>query len=441
MEPILFQDYETALGWIHNCPRGFKRSGGLDRMRWLLAALGNPEQNVRAIHVAGTNGKGSTTVSIRDALQTHGLRVATFTSPHIERFNERIAINGAPIADDDLVVLANRVVPVIQEGVAQGYGWPTEFEVITAIAFCYFAWQQPDVVVLEVGIGGLSDCTNVVVPIVSVITTIGLDHVPMLGATLAEIAAQKAGIIKRGVPVVVGSLAPEAAEVVQQQALAQHAPLYCLGTDFFIDNESHDSEGRYAFDFRNRSVCYPVQLALRGYHQMANAATALQAAAIYLQATQQPLEWETMIAALQHTFWQGRMECVATQPAIYLDGAHNEEGMRSVVHTLQHAFKDRRVTVLFAALAHKEYQAMFQQLAKATNSRLTVTTFDFFNAASIDMLTAEAPQLATAPSWQQFVDQFQQQAAADEVLLVTGSLYFISEVRQYLMTKKQPRHV
>ena len=200
----MIESYAEALNFIHGRTK-FKKIPTLDRMRLFLERLGNPQKGLKYVHVTGTNGKGSTVAMLRSMLMAAGLNVGSFTSPFITRFNERIALNAQPISDEDLTRLARKVEPVVQQLDQElPTGGPTEFEIDTAIMFCYFAEKQPDLVLLEVGIGGLYDSTNVITPLVSVITTVSWDHMKYLGDTLAKIAHQKAGIIKRGVPVVIG---------------------------------------------------------------------------------------------------------------------------------------------------------------------------------------------------------------------------------------------
>ena len=202
----MIESYAEALNFIHGRTK-FKKIPTLDRMRLFLDRLGNPQKGLKYVHITGTNGKGSTVAMLRSMLMKAGLNVGSFTSPFITRFNERIALNAEPISDEDLTRLARKVEPVVQQLDQElPTGGPTEFEIDTAIMFCYFAEKQPDLVLLEVGIGGLYDSTNVITPLVSVITTVSWDHMKYLGDTLAKIAHQKAGIIKKGVPVVIGQL-------------------------------------------------------------------------------------------------------------------------------------------------------------------------------------------------------------------------------------------
>lgn len=225
----LLMTIEEAIEWIHSrLPFGSRP--GLDRVEALLEVVGHPERKVKTIHIAGTNGKGSTVAYLRSLLEEAGLTVGTFTSPYIETFNERIAINGKSIPDNDLIQLVKKYQPLIKQlDQFEAVAGITEFETLTAMAFDYFLMKKVDVAIIQVGLGGLLDSTNVAVPMLTGITTIGLDHTEILGDTIEEIAAQKAGIIKQGVPVVTGNIAPEAFTVIQQTAKAKNAPLYVYG--------------------------------------------------------------------------------------------------------------------------------------------------------------------------------------------------------------------
>src|SRR5690606_15259339 len=208
---------------------------GLSRMEWMMERLGHPENKIKAIHVAGTNGKGSTVSYLRNILQEAGYKVGTFTSPYIEAFNERISVNGKPISNDEIVSLLQVIKPLAEELEETELGGPTEFEVITAMALYHFGQASDiDFVIMEVGLGGRLDSTNVITPLISVITSIGFDHMNILGDTIEEIAAEKAGIIKRYVPVITAVDQQKAIEVISKKAKEEKSPFYQLGTDFFI---------------------------------------------------------------------------------------------------------------------------------------------------------------------------------------------------------------
>ncbi len=241
------QSGKEVIEWIHSLlPFGVKP--GLKRMEWMLSRLDNPEQEVKAVHVAGTNGKGSTISFMRHVLEASGYQVGTFTSPYIERFEERISLNGSPIEEEALVYCAKKVRPLVDELAETELGTPTEFEVITVIGFEYFARiAKPDIVLLEVGLGGRFDSTNVIQPILSVITSIGHDHMHILGETIEEIAAEKAGIIKDSIPVISGVREAKACTVIEEIAKKKNAVMYQLDRDFSYKQLAYSEKTQFFF--------------------------------------------------------------------------------------------------------------------------------------------------------------------------------------------------
>ena len=248
---MFVNNYNDALAFIHGRTK-FKKIPTLDRMRDFMKRLGNPHEKVKAIHVTGTNGKGSTTAYLRDLIAEQGYNVGTFTSPFIEKFNERISVNGKMISDEEIVRLVNIIGPVVKEMDSDWRdreGGPTEFEIVTAMMFVYFAEGHVDYAVIEVGIGGLFDSTNVITPLMSVITTVAMDHAHILGDTIAKIATHKAGIIKYKKPILIGKLPDEAIKVVKQVAKEKEAPLLIMDKDFSSKVKLEQGWGE-KFDFQ-----------------------------------------------------------------------------------------------------------------------------------------------------------------------------------------------
>lgn len=432
----MIQNYADALAFIHGRTK-FKKIPTLDRMRCFLAELGNPERGQHYIHVTGTNGKGSTVAMLRSMLLDSGLTVGSFTSPFITRFNERIEYNARQISDDDLVRLTQRLEPVVAKLDRElPSGGPTEFEIDTALMFCYMAEKKPDVVLLEVGIGGLYDSTNVITPDVSVITTVGWDHMKYLGNTLGAIAEQKAGIIKPEVPVVIGDLPDSAQTVVAQAAKKLAAPLYELGRDFTARKvNQHGLKAQIQYDGLGIHHGH-FQLGLAGDYQVENAAIALTAAQLFLTIRGLPLDPAAFRQGLTASRWPGRMEVVNDEPLVLLDGAHNLPGMQALVQTIKDDFADREVFILVAILADKQYELMLGELASLGNVHLTVTHFAGPGpkrpSADLAAVAQELPSrypIQLAANWQEGFRQVATQLSSDDVMIVTGSLYFISEVR------------
>ncbi|KRO22270.1 folylpolyglutamate synthase [Lactiplantibacillus fabifermentans DSM 21115] len=435
---LLSNAYDAALAFIHGRTQ-FKKIPTLQRMQRFLKELGDPQLKVHGIHVAGTNGKGSTVANLRELLMADGLTVGTFTSPFITRFNERISVDGEPISDDDLVALVDQIKPVVAKLDAElPTGGPTEFEIITAMMFLYFATQPIDVAVIEVGLGGLYDSTNVWTPQVSVITTIGYDHMQILGDTLTAIATQKAGIIKPNVPVVVGKLPAEAQTVMVETAADQQAPLQTLGTDFTTKLLPPQGwQERFNFDGPDdhfKDLTTP----LLGDYQVDNAAVALAAYLNYHQQTGIPVAIRDVKRALAGVNWPGRLERLNDDPLIMIDGAHNEPAVTELATTLKERFGQQNVYVIFAVLADKQHAQMIQTLAQVPNVHLVLTQFAGPNAkrpsTDPDTLESELPTNYDAPifsNWQAALMQVTSEMSSEDVLLLTGSLYFISDVRAY----------
>ncbi|CAJ1228793.1 folylpolyglutamate synthase/dihydrofolate synthase family protein [Lactiplantibacillus xiangfangensis] len=434
----MITNYEEALAFIHGRTK-FKKIPTLKRMRRFLSELGDPQERVQGIHVAGTNGKGSTVANLRDLFMADGLTVGTFTSPFIVRFNERISVDGQPISDADLLDLVQRIQPVVAKLDAElPEGGPTEFEIITAMMFLYFAEQPIDLAIVEVGLGGLYDSTNVWTPRVSVITTIGYDHMQILGDTLTAIAGQKAGIIKTNVPVIVGKL-PEEAQTVMVQTAADHdAPLQTLGTDFtttlltprgWQERFNFTGGGQYFKDLTTP---------LLGDYQVDNAAVALAAYLDYHRQTNVPVQVRDVKTALAHVQWPGRFERLNDMPLIMIDGAHNEPAVTELAATIKERFGRQNVYVIFAVLADKQHAQMIQTLGKLNNVHLLLTQFAGPNpkrhATTPSELESELPDGRSAEvfdNWQAALLQATQEMSSEDVLLLTGSLYFISDVRAY----------
>lgn len=432
--------YEEALNFIHGRFKA-RKIPTLARMRELLKRLGDPQVGQSYIHVTGTNGKGSTVAMIREMLMASGYQVGTFTSPFITRFNERFAIDGQPISDDDLVTYTQQVATVVDQMDAEGQT-PTEFEINTAIMFLYFAAERPDVVILEVGIGGLYDSTNVIEnPDVAVIVTVGYDHMQFLGDTLTEIATIKAGIIKDQTPVVIGQLPPEAQTVITSTAQEKQSPLYELGVDFQAQaKDSHQLAQIVEYEglaINDRQF----QLGLAGDYQVHNVGVALTVVQLWLQKHQGVIDPDNIAEGLLRAHWPGRMEVVNQEPLMILDGAHNLPGIQALVATIKHEMADREVYLLVAILADKQYELMLGELAALGNVHLVLTHFappgPKRPTADLEALTDLIPSrypMQTFDQWQLGLAAISQQVSADDVILITGSLYFISEVRNFLMT-------
>lgn len=419
--------FDEALEWIHSRLK-FNIRPGLIRVERLLELLGNPERELSMLHVAGTNGKGSTVAFLRSIFMEKDLKVASFTSPYIEQFGERMAINGQPIPDGKLVFYVEKIKPLVENmDTDECVTGITEFEIITALSLLYFKDEQVDLAIIEVGLGGLLDSTNVITPKTSVITTIGLDHMDILGKTLPEIAAQKAGIIKRNIPVIVGNISNEALDVITRKASEMNAPTYLYQRDFHLT--AYDDE---RFDFENSAVKFDkLEKKLIGRHQIENAGLAVQAALVYAKAEQLELTENDIRNGLKKTFWPARMEEIL--PKVFLDGAHNTHAMERLTENLQTHFKNKKIHIIFSAITTKDISEMLQMLQKIENTELTLTTFDYPKALNLADFLAQN----TAENWQEKYVELSANLTENDVILFTGSLYFMSQVREYLLEEQK----
>lgn len=435
-----------------NLLRSLERFGekpGLARIEFLLNKLGRPQERFPAVHIAGTNGKGSTGAMIAAVLKAGGRRVGLFTSPHLLRYNERIVVDGEPIGDEELAKLLDTLAPYVAEAAATpGVGQPTEFEVATAAALAHFAEQGADVAVVEVGLGGRLDSTNVVHPCVSVITSIDVDHTAVLGTDLVTIAGEKAGIIRSGVPVVMAKQLPEAAAVVRQRARRTGAPLVEQGVDFNGTPVGVDMHGtRFDLqlsgpDLRLENVGIP----LVGVHQVDNAAVAAAAALVAEGALGRELSGDAAETILRTGFgtarWPGRFEIVDEEPLTIVDGAHNAASARALAHTVEAVFTDEPIVFVIGMLAEKSPDAILEPLlplaeaivftkpsqgrtAPAEPKELERVARAFIE----DSPGAPGVEIVADPSMA--VRRARELAGADGVVIVAGSLYLVGEVKGF----------
>ncbi|WP_334340360.1 bifunctional folylpolyglutamate synthase/dihydrofolate synthase [Companilactobacillus sp. HBUAS56275] len=380
-------------GYFGSCP-------GLERITELLRLLGNPEKSYPTIHVAGTNGKGSTTRYLANLLRSNGLKVGTFNSPFIKDFAEQVEINGQEIPDADLVKLGNLIKPLVEQMDAQKefYGI-TEFEILTGLAFYYFKGQV-DVAIIEVGMGGLLDSTNVIKPELAAITTIGLDHTAFLGDTIEKIAYQKAGIIKENVPLVVGNVSEEALKVIEIQAKEKNAKVYTWKDDFHSDYRGFVEQQFEEFDFVNNEIKLKgLDTPLIGHQQVENAAVALEMYYLYTQKHNLSFDKDKIIHSLLQTKWPARMEIISQKPLVIMDGAHNPHAIKRLKENLLTDYQDYRVKILFSAIVTKDISTMLEELLEIPNVEITMTTFNDDRAVKLEDYQDWQPRIKINSNW------------------------------------------
>ena len=423
--------------WIANY-RTDQPHFGLERMVELLALRGNPHLKLKVIHIGGTNGKGSTIAFLKNMLEKMGLRVGVFSSPYLIHYTDQIAINGESIPEARLESLMAGYRLLLEGEHAHALQGTTEFEIITAIAYDYFASEQVDVAIMEVGMGGLLDSTNVCQPILTGITTIGLDHVALLGDSLEAIAEQKAGIIKQGIPLVTGHIVPEALAVIDQIAKAKQATRIAYGDAYQVSHYESIVTGE-VFNYTSAVRQGRFQTGLLGLHQIENAGMALALLDSYCQETGRELPDNALVTqALEETSWSGRLEVVSREPLMILDGAHNPHAIKALLATLKERFTDYQKEILFTCIKTKALEDMLDLLETLPDTKITLTHFEDNRATDEKVLKelADSRNL-NYQDWQEFLDQkLSENEEKKTVRIITGSLYFLAQVRAYLMERK-----
>ena len=412
---------------------------GLERMVELLTLRGNPHLKLKVIHIGGTNGKGSTITFLKNMLEKMGLKVGVFSSPYLIHYTDQISINGKSIPEARLEAMMADYESLLEGEKGLALQGTTEFEIITALAYDYFAAEKVDVAIMEVGMGGLLDSTNVCQPILTGITTIGLDHVALLGDTLEAIAEQKAGIIKQGIPLVTGHIVPEALAVIDRIAEGKNAPRIAYGTDYQVRHQESVVTGE-VFDYTSAVRQGRFQTGLLGLHQIENAGMAIALLDTFCQEDGRALPANTLVAqALEETRWPGRLEVLSSDPLLILDGAHNPHAIKALLATLQERFANYHKEILFTCIKTKALEDMLNLLVTMPDTELTLTHFDDSRATDESVLkeTAKSRNLSLQ-SWQDFLEQklTDKKEGKKTVRIVTGSLYFLSQVRAYLMERK-----
>jgi dihydrofolate synthase/folylpolyglutamate synthase len=427
------RSYQETIDYLY----GLQKQGiklALSNTLTLMRLLRDPHRKFRSVHVAGTNGKGSTAAFIASILRTAGYRTGLYTSPHLVSFTERIRINNAPITEAKVVALAQRVRDAYRgAAAADGSGSlvPTFFEVTTAIAFAYFAEEDIDIAVIETGMGGRFDSTNVITPLVSVITNIDLEHQEFLGTTLEQIAFEKAGIIKPFVPVVTGAVQPEAVTVIEREATVRSAPVYRLPQHFFPKNII-PGNGR-TFDYQGLADAYPaLRIAMLGAYQVDNACLAL-AAIECLRNAGVALDEHALRHGLEQTQWEGRLERVANRPDIYLDGAHNPASAKKLAGTIREMKPAyQRVILIIGILEDKDYQGILSELLPLAD-HVVATKPRYSRAMAVPTLAAAIRKLHAlvdvAETVEAAIAKAGTTALPNDLVLITGSLYVVGDAR------------
>lgn len=426
-------NYQEALDYLHDlCKFGINL--GMERIEKLLSILGNPHHKIKTVHVAGTNGKGSTTAMIANILQASGYKVGVYTSPHLHNYTERVRINGIDISRPDFareMKEIKEIVPLVLEATGES---PTEFEILTALAFDYFATQKVDLAVIEVGMGGRLDSTNVIRPEVSVLTSISADHVNYLGPNLTDIAQEKAGIIKKGTPVVCALQDPSVEKVILEKAQSLEAQVY-QARKCSYKQTSYSNLGQIFNITTQKNQYDKLSLALLGDHQMENAVTAVLTIEV-LETLGWSITPEEIRKGLESVRWPGRLEFLKLKSPVLLDGAHNPAGAKVLAEAIPKYFQYDRLIFILGVLADKDKNEIINYLGPLGDVFI-VTKPPNIRAGHwddlIQLLKKYDKELLVEENNHQAIDLAFNFAQARDLIIITGSLYLLGESREYVL--------
>ena len=447
---MTLMSYQEALDWIHGIGKSTVIHPGLERIQTLLDKMGNPERSLNCIHIGGTNGKGSTAAMLASVLEEAGYRIGLYTSPYLESFTNRMSINGEDITPEELAREVSQLRPLVEEvSRYSGQGKVTEFEVVTALAFRFFAARQPDLVILEVGLGGRFDATNVISPLVSVITNVSLEHMDYLGNNVKDIAWQKAGIVKEEVPLVSASEDKEVIKVLREVCAKHNAPFYRLVSG---NNNGNFNDAETIIEYGERKIVHGGQtfnyyglknnyrdlfIPLIGKHQVANAATVLAVLEKLGDTDRFKINDYSIKEGLRKVKWPGRLEILHKNPLVVLDGAHNPDAIEKLAEAIKEHFNYRRLILVLGILKDKDAAQMLGFLLPLSHEVL-VAVPPIFRGADPENIASKVRQISPLP-----VEKFSQvenalvkaleRASTEDMILVCGSLYMVAEARKYLL--------
>ena len=411
---------------------GKRKSYDFKRIKAILGKLDNPQQGLKYIHIAGTNGKGSTSNFIYNMLREEGYRVGLYTSPHLERYTERIIISGEEISQEDFVKYGLKTLEA-EEKILDEFEMMTYFEFITVIMFLYFKEKNCDICVLEVGMGGLSDSTNVILKedkLVSIITPIGLDHTQYLGETIEEITEQKAGIIVDNVPVVTSNIDEKILKILEEKAKEKNTKLYTLSNVKVENLEISDKGTKYTLSYKNEKII-DIEVSIIGYYQLYNSVLSILSLLILRERNILKISDESIKRGIKDTFWAGRMEIIRKNPIIVLDGAHNMNGISSLVENIK-LFNYGKLYVITSILEDKEHEKMLEKLSEKANEIILV---NLNTKRKTDLLILEKEALKyndnvkIIDSLEDAINNTIKKSKSNDLIIISGSLYLVSEVK------------
>ena len=424
--------YEEAMEYIHKVGN-FGSNYGLERTFRLLEILGNPQNKLKLIHIAGTNGKGSTTAMLCSLLIGKGFKVGMYTSPFLEEFEERIQINGKNIPKETLGSLMDKLKDAVDKVISEGYSHPTEFEVITCLMFLYFYEEKVDYGVIEVGLGGRLDSTNVINPILSVITSISFDHTNLLGNTLAEISKEKAGIIKKGVPVVIYPQEKEALDVIENKAKDLGSKLYIIDKNDgeFIKTLQEDK----LYQVINIKNQIEVELPLLGEHQIYNLLVALKAFKVISEIEGFTITEDEIKQSVRNVKWIGRLEMMNKSPMVVIDGAHNIQGINGLRKNVEKYFKYKNIYLLLGILADKQVEDMVKTICPLAKKVYALTPHSDRAELADELKKVIDKYNDNCVVFENYEEAFKSalhEAGSEDLILISGSLYMVGDMRKII---------
>lgn len=424
--------YEEAIKYITEVGN-FGSNYGLERTYKLLEYLGNPERDLKLIHIAGTNGKGSTTSMITEILMGAGYKVGMYTSPFIEEFEERIQINRNNIPKEILADLMDEVKEAVDKVIENGYNHPTEFEIITVLMLLYFKKENIDLGVIEVGLGGTLDSTNVIKPILQVITSISFDHTNLLGNTLEEIAGEKAGIIKFNIPTVIYPQEEEALKVIKNKCLEMDSELYIANSnDFKFENVVNEDKPYQLLKYKEE---INILLPLLGEHQIINLSVAIKAIEVLNNRNITNISIDRIVRSIKNVTWKGRLEVLANSPYVVIDGAHNIQGIETLSRNIKKYFKYDNLYLILGILADKDVDKMVKVITPMAEKVYAVTPNSIRAELASDLKNEIIKYNESCESYNDYKEAYLtalSNASENDLILASGSLYMIGDMRKVI---------
>lgn len=424
--------YEEAMKYITEVGN-FGSNYGLERTYKLLEYMGNPEKSLKFIHIAGTNGKGSTTSMITEILMGAGYKVGMYTSPFIEEFEERIQINRNNIPKEKLASLMDEVKAAVDKVIEDGYSHPTEFEIITVLMLLYFKKENIDFGVIEVGLGGTLDSTNVITPVLQVITSISFDHTNLLGNTLEEIAGEKAGIIKSGIPTVIYPQKSEALKVIENKCSEMNSKLYIANCDNFKFENVVNEDRPYQLLKYNNEV--DILLPLLGEHQITNLSVAMTSIEVLNNINMTNILLDSIVKSIKNVKWKGRLEVLSKNPYVVIDGAHNIQGIETLSRNIKKYFKYENLYLILGILADKDVQEMIKVIAPMAKKIYAVTPNSIRAELAEDLKREIIKYNENCEAYDDYKEAYLtaiNDANANDFVLASGSLYMIGDMRKII---------